>query len=245
MLLELFASLFIISLTSLVGLVAFGVRQKTLEKYLDLMVGFAAGALLGDAFIHLLPELGKTGITASVSFTILFGIVVFFVLEKVVHWHHCHRVHHENVCTDLPYMSLAGDILHNIIDGVILAGAFIINPVIGFSTALAIFIHELPHEGGNYSILIKGGFSRKKALLANFITALASFIGAILTLALSALVSGLMPYILAFSIGSFIYIGGTDLLPELHKKFTTKKAILETIAIILGIAAMGILLLLE
>ncbi|MEI7960811.1 MAG: ZIP family metal transporter [archaeon] len=245
MYLEIFGSLFIISLTSFVGLLAFGLKQKTLNKYIDLLVGFAAGALLGDAFIHLLPQLAATGISIQISFSILIGILVFFALEKIVHWHHCHRVEHKEVCTDLPYMSLAGDILHNAIDGVIVAGAFLANPIVGFSTALAVFLHELPHEGGNYSILIKGGFSRKKALLLNFITALASFIGAIITLLLSSLISGILPFVIAFSMGSFLYIAGTDLLPELHKRFAPKQAVLEFLFIVLGVIIMAALLLLE
>jgi len=245
MFLELFLSLFIISLTSFVGLFAFGAKHETLHKHIDILVGFAAGALLGDAFIHLLPELGVAGITVQISLSILIGIIVFFALEKIVHWHHCHRIEHKEVCEDLPYMSLAGDILHNIIDGVIVAGAFLANPVVGFSTALAVFLHELPHEGGNYSILIKGGFSRKKALFLNFFAALASFIGAVVTLILSSMISGVLPFIIAFSMGSFLYIAGTDLLPELHKKFAPKQAVLEFIFIVLGVVIMAALLLLE
>ena len=240
---EVFASLLVISLTSLIGLFAFGKNHDRLIKSIDLLVGFAAGALLGDAFIHLLPELAKTSFTVWHSFTILVGIVVFFAIEKVVYWHHFHRTGHNHACSDLPYMSLAGDALHNFIDGVILAGAFIASPVIGFSTAAAIFFHEIPHEGGNYSILIKGGFSRKKALFLNFVTALTSFLGAIFTLILSTIISGAMPFVLAFSIGSFLYIAGTDLLPELHKSFTPKKAVSEFFAIVLGVAVMAALLL--
>jgi zinc and cadmium transporter len=245
MLLELFLSLFVISLTSLIGLFAFGFKHDVLYKYIDLLVGFAAGALLGDAFIHLLPQIGKTGITIQISFSILVGILVFFALEKIVHWHHCHRKGHVEVCTDLPYMSMAGDALHNLIDGVIVAGAFLTSPVVGFSTALAVFLHELPHEGGTYSILIKGGFSKSKALVMNFITAVTSFVGAILTLILSSFISGAIPYVIAFSVGSFLYIAGTDLLPELHKKFSNKMAILEFFAIVLGVLVMSVLLLLE
>ena len=242
---SIFASLLIISLTSFIGLFAFGLKQKTLNKYIELLVGFAAGALLGDAFIHLLPQLAATGITVQISISILVGILVFFALEKIVHWHHCHRVEHKEVCSDLPYMSLAGDALHNAIDGVIVAGAFLTNPVVGFSTALAVFLHELPHEGGNYSILIKGGFSRKKALFLNFVTALTSFAGAVITLLLSSMISGALPFVIAFSMGSFLYIAGTDLLPELHKHFAPKQAVLEFLFIVLGVVIMAALLLLE
>ena len=245
MYLELFVSLTVISFLSLLGVFTLKTSNDTLAKWLDAMVAFAIGALLGDVFIHLLPELVKNGLSPLISFAILSGIIAFFILEKVIHWHHCHSTKHSGHHHRFTYMSLIGDALHNFIDGVILAGAFITSPVVGFSTAIAVFSHEVPHELGNFAILVKGGFSKKSALFYNFFSALTSFAGAILTIAFSTIVTGATPLVIAFAAGSFLYIAGTDLFPELHKEFSTKKAIIQIFFIILGVAAMACILLLE
>jgi len=205
-------------------------------------VAFAIGALFGDVFIHLLPELAEGGLSVELSLTVLAGIIVFFVLEKVVHWHHCHHAEHSDKCATFTYMSMTGDALHNIIDGIILAGAFLAGPVIGFSTALAVFLHEVPQEIGDFAVLLKGGFSKKKALGFNFLTALTAFVGAGIALVFSFAIQGITPFFIAFAAGSFLYIAGTDLFPELHKEFNSKKAVIQLFFILLGIAVMGLLL---
>lgn len=245
MLFELFFCLIIISAVSIVGLAAIGTGKKNIEKWLEAMVAFAIGALLGDVFIHLIPELAETGFNLGISATILAGIVVFFLLEKVIHWHHCHHIHHDHKFNRYTYTSLAADAIHNIIDGVILAGAFLSGNLIGFSTAIAIILHEIPQEMGDFSILLKGGFSVKKALSFNFLISLTSFLGAIVTLLFSSTIQGATPYLVAFAAGSFLYIAGTDLFPELHKQYSTKKAIIQLIFLVLGMAIMASLILLE
>lgn len=244
MLIELFFSLIAISLISLIGVFALRIKENKLENYLELMVAFAVGALLGDVFVHILPELSEEGFTIEISIGILLGIIVFFVLEKFVHWHHCHHTHHKKKYHTFTYMSLAGDFLHNAIDGIILAGAFMASPVIGFSTAIAIMLHEIPQEIADFSVLLKGGFSRKKALALNFLTALTAFIGAGIALVLGNWIQGSIPLLLAFAAGSFLYIGGTDLLPQLHenKNFSTKKAIIQLVFLVLGMIVMASLL---
>ena len=244
---ELFLSLTAISLISLIGVFTLKIKENTLENFLELMVAFAVGALLGDVFIHLLPELSEKGFSLEISLAILSGVVVFFILEKVVHWHHCHHVHHKKEYITFTYMSLAGDLLHNAIDGIILAGAFVASPVIGFSTAIAILLHEIPQEIADFGVLLKGGFSKKKALAFNFITALSAFIGAIIALILGNTIEGVTPLLLAFAAGSFLYIAGTDLLPQLHdqKSFSTKKALMQLVFLVLGMAIMASLLLIE
>ncbi|MCX6800886.1 MAG: ZIP family metal transporter [Candidatus Diapherotrites archaeon] len=243
MLIELFLSLLAISLVSLIGLFSFAVNSKKIGKLLGEMVAFAVGALLGDVFIHLLPELGKNGFSLEISITILAGMVSFFVLEKFIHWHHCHHVEHGKACQRFTYMSIYGDALHNFIDGIILAGAFISGNVIGFSTAIAVFLHEVPQEIGDFGILLKGGFTKKRALFYNFVTALTTFVGAGFALYFSTLMEGIAPFFIAFAAGSFLYIAGTDLLPELHKEFSPKKIFSQIFFIILGIGVMGALLL--
>jgi zinc and cadmium transporter len=247
MLVELFFSLGVISLVSFIGIFTFRVKERRLEAFLEAMVAFAAGALLGDVFIHLLPELVEEGFSLVVSFSILLGIVVFFVLEKIIHWHHCHHATHSMACARFSYMSLAGDLLHNVIDGIILAGAFLASPVIGFSTAIAIFLHEIPQEISDFGVLLKGGFSKQKALVFNFVTALSAFVGAGIALLFSTSIEGSIPMLIAFASGSFLYIAGTDLLPQLHesKTFSKRKAIIQLIFLVLGILSMAALLLIE
>ncbi|MFA6064956.1 MAG: ZIP family metal transporter [archaeon] len=242
---ELFASLTAISLVSLIGVFTLKIKEQKLENFLELMVAFAVGALLGDVFIHLLPELSEKGFSLDISLAILSGVVVFFILEKVVHWHHCHHAHHGKKYHTFTYMSLAGDLLHNAIDGIILAGAFLASPVIGFSTAIAIVLHEIPQEIADFGVLLKGGFSKKKALAFNFITALSAFVGAIFALILGSSINGITPLLIAFAAGSFLYIAGTDLLPQLHdqESFTTRKALMQVIFLLAGMLVMAALLL--
>jgi len=165
---------------------------------------------------------------------------LFFVLEKFVFWHHCHKSEHEHLC--FSYMNLVGDGLHNLLDGVLLAGAFLINVQVGFATAIAVLLHEIPQEIGDFGVLMKGGFSRKKALLANFATALTAFIGAIIALVFNAFIIGVVPIIVAIAAGGFIYIAGTDLIPELHKNPNAKESLLQLVFILIGVGAMGVLL---
>jgi zinc and cadmium transporter len=244
MLLELFGCLGVISLASLIGIFTLRIKEKKLESFLEATVAFAVGALLGDVFIHLLPELAQDGFSLAISFSILAGVVVFFILEKIIHWHHCHHATHSRTCARFSYMSLAGDLLHNVIDGIILAGAFLASPVIGFSTAIAIILHEIPQEISDFGVLLKGGFSKQKALVFNFVTALSAFIGAGIALLFGNSIEGSIPALIAFAAGSFLYIAGTDLLPQLHEgeTFSKRKAITQLFFLILGIVVMAALL---
>jgi zinc and cadmium transporter len=246
MLVELFFALTLISLISFIGVFTIKFNQKKMDNWIEIMVAFAIGALIGDVFIHLLPEvIEQAGTGIFVSTAILSGVVTFFILEKIIHWQHCHHTKHGAVCHRFTYMSLIGDVVHNFIDGVILASAFIASPVIGVSTTIAIILHEVPQEIGDFAVLIKGGFTRQKALLYNFFSALTAFVGAIFALIFANTIAGTMPFMMAFAAGSFLYIAGTDLFPELHKEFAPRQAILQLVFIILGILVMASLLLLE
>jgi zinc and cadmium transporter len=240
MLIELFIAILIISLVSLLGVFTLSINRKRLDNSLDLLVSLSVGALLGGVFLHLIPELVEEGVFSDVSIFVLGGILLFFVLEKFVFWHHCHKSEHEHLC--FSYMNLVGDGLHNLLDGVLLAGAFLINVQVGFATAIAVLLHEIPQEIGDFGVLMKGGFSRKKALLANFATALTAFIGAIIALVFNAFIIGVVPIIVAIAAGGFIYIAGTDLIPELHKNPNAKESLLQLVFILIGVGAMGVLL---
>jgi zinc and cadmium transporter len=243
---ELFISLLVISLASLIGVFTLSINHKKLEHFLEAMVAFAIGALLGDVFIHLLPELSENGLPLDVSLTILVGMLAFFILEKFIHWHHCHHVEHSNVCEtpSFGYVALAGDAMHNFIDGLILAGAFIANPAVGVATAIAILLHEVPQEIADFGVLLKSGFTQKKALLYNFLISLTAFLGAGVALAMSS-TAQMTPYLIAFTIGGFLYLAGTDLLPQLHIRFSKKDALIQFICIVIGVAIMFAMLSLE
>jgi zinc and cadmium transporter len=240
MLFELFLSILIISLVSLAGVFTLSIKKNKLDNYLDLLVSLSVGALLGGVFLHLIPELVEEGIFADVSIFVLGGILLFFVLEKFVFWHHCHKSEHEHLC--FSYMNLIGDAIHNLLDGILLAGAFLINVQVGFAAAVGVLLHEIPQEIGDFGVLLKGGFSRKKALLANFGTALTAFLGAIIALVLNQFITGFIPIIVAIAAGGFIYIAGTDLIPELHKNPDLKESMLQLVFILIGVGAMALLL---
>lgn len=241
MLFELFFSLTIISLASLIGVISISI--KNIDKYLEHLVSLSVGALLGGAFIHLIPELAEEGLIGELSIFILVGIILFFVLEKFIFWHHCHHTEHKHL--SFSYMNLVGDGFHNFLDGVLLAGAFLINTSVGFATAMAIFLHEIPQEIGDFGVLLKGGFSRKKALIANFLSALTAFVGAIMVLLFNEIIKGIVPIVVAITAGGFIYIAATDLIPELHKNPKIKNSIMQLFFISIGIILMFAITLIE
>ncbi|MBC8434935.1 ZIP family metal transporter [archaeon] len=238
-------SILIVSLISLVGVFTLGIKTDRLKKFLIYLISFSAGALLGDAFLHLLPELVEEGFSISISFSILAGIIIFFSLEKIVHWQHCHMPITKTHIHPFAYMNLVGDSLHNFLDGIIVASAYIISIPAGIATTIAVILHEIPQEIGDFGVLIHGGFTRTKALLLNFLTALFSLLGVILVFVLKGAISNIETILVAIAIGGFIYIAGSDLIPEMHKETCTKNSLLQIFFLILGILIMASLLLLE
>jgi len=174
-------SVILISLISLVGIAALSIKTSKLKKFLIYLVSFSAGALFGGAFLHLLPEIiEEAGFTLQISFLILGGIVLFFVIEKVIHWNHCHISLSENHVHPFAIMNLVGDGVHNFLDGLIIAATYLISIPAGFATTIAVAFHEIPQEIGDFGVLIHGGFSRKKALAWNFVSAIVALLGAII-----------------------------------------------------------------
>jgi zinc and cadmium transporter len=230
---------------SLVGAAALLVRRETLNRILFLLISFAAGALLGDAFLHIVPEVAESeaGFDLLASFSILSGVLVFFVLEKVLHWHHAHMPH-EEVLHPVAVSNLVGDALHNFVDGAIVAGAFISSTELGIATAVAVALHEIPQEMGDLGILIHAGLKPRRALALNFASALAAVAGGVLTL-MFASVAGIERVLLPFTAGAFVYIASTDLFPELHKEPEPRKSAVQVLAILAGVAVMAALLVLE
>jgi zinc and cadmium transporter len=241
-------SVVLVSLISLVGVSTLIFKDSTLRKVLLYFVSFAAGALLGDAFIHLLPEAAKeSGFTVMISFSIITGIVFFFIMEKIIQWRHCHMPVSREHPHPLTYMNLFGDSVHNFIDGLIIGASYLASIPIGIATTIAVVFHEIPHEMGNFGVLLHGGFTRKKAILFNFLSAIIAIAGTIAAL-LIGVTEGANPYLLGFAAGGFVYIAATDLIPELHKgnvhpEGFSKTAIGQLFFLLLGIGMMFSLLL--
>lgn len=239
-------SVLVVSAVSLVGILTLPLDKKNLDKMLIFLVSFAAGSLLGDAFIHLIPESFDSS-SVKASAYILSGVIFFFVLEKLMHWRHCHEAGCPEHSKVLPYVILAGDGLHNFIDGVIIGASFLVDVPTGIATTLAVVLHEIPQEIGDFGALIYGGFSRAKALLYNFLSALTAFVGAALVLVLSAYGSGVDLILVPFAAGGFIYIALADIIPELHrhKRGELWHSTLQLAFFIAGMAVMYGLLLFE
>jgi len=239
-------SVIIVSLISFVGILTFSVRLENLKKIVLYLVSFAAGALFGDAFIHLLPEIvEKAGFGIKISFYLLFGIIFSFIVEKVIHWRHCHIPTSKEHPHPFALMNLFGDSVHNFIDGLIIGASYLVNFKVGIATTIAIILHEIPQEIGDFGVLVHGGFSRAKALFFNFLTALTAVIGTIVSLLMGSYAENFTVFLIPFAAGSFIYIAGSDLIPELHKEVKAAKSILQLLAFVMGIAIMLTLLLLE
>ena len=227
---------FIDGLVSLAGVFSLWVKEKTLNKVVFVLVAFSAGALLSGAFFHLLPESLESLDAMDVFAFVLGGFILFFLIEKFLHWHHCHKgkckVH------TFTYLILIGDGIHNFIDGLIIATSFFVSVPFGIVTTLLILGHELPQELGDFGVLVYGGFSKTKALIYNFLSQLTAIIGGVVGYFLSTSIENIVPYILPFAAGGFLYIAASDLVPELHKEPELKKSLTSFGFFIVGILFM-------
>lgn len=234
----------IISLLSFIGAITLFFKKKLMQKLVLILVSFAAGALLGGAFLHLLPEALHEG--GPIFLMTVIGIIVFFVMEVYLYWYHCHaghihkHKHREHKCPVRPmgYLNLFGDGVHNFIDGMIVATAFMVNTQLGIITAFAVVLHEIPQEIGDFGVLVYSGFSRHKALLFNFISALTAILGVVLTYFFASYAQGFTSYLIPFAAGGFIYIATTDLMAEIKEESNIRTATLQLFIFLLGIAVM-------
>tara|TARA_Y100000310_G_scaffold345531_1_gene466069 strand:- start:3990 stop:4637 length:648 start_codon:yes stop_codon:yes gene_type:complete len=213
------------------------------------MVSLSAGTLFGGAFLHLLPEaVENTGFTTEISLIILAGIIIFFILEKIIHMHHHHHedphIHHHKPM-HVGILNLVADGVHNFLDGLIIAGSFLISMPAGIATTIAVFLHEVPQEIADYGVLIYAGFTRKKALLFNFLSGAIAIVGAIVGLSFAGQAEQFLFFIIPFAAGGFIYIAGSNLIPELHKHSRLKESLLHLLFMVTGIVIMYGLLFLE
>ncbi|MBD3388966.1 MAG: ZIP family metal transporter [Candidatus Altiarchaeales archaeon] len=220
------------SLLSLIGVISLSVGKRRLHSFLLLFVAFASGSLLAAAFIHLIPE-AEAEIGSAASRAVLAGIIAFFIFEKFIHWHHCGK--EECDVRPVAYLNLVADGIHNFIDGVIIAAAYMMNVPVGVVTTIAILLHEIPQEFGDFSVLIHSGMETRKALTYNFISATSAVLGALLGYFFLGSLESMIPYALAVAAGGFIYIATADLMPELHKHGSARRMVEQSAALILGV----------
>ena len=249
-------SVVLVSLVSLVGVFTLLWKNKNLNEILLLLVSLSAGTLFGGAFLHLLPEaVEHSGFGIRVSLLVLAGVLVFFVLEKFIHWHHCHihgddaqkhilmhKSHHPH---HLAPLNLMGDALHNFVDGLVIAGSYLVSVPVGIATTIAVVMHEVPQEIADFGVLLYSGLSRWKALLFNFLSAAVAIVGAVVGLMFGSQSEAFIAFILPFAAGGFVYIAGSNLIPELHKECGLKDSFWHFVVMVAGIALMWGLLLLE
>lgn len=229
-----------VSAISLIGVMTFTYKGEQMNKVLIFLVSFSAGALFGDAFIHLIPEaIEESVFELHASLLILLGVIISFAIETFLQWRHCHIPTSPDHPHSFAYMNLFGDSIHNFIDGLIIGGSYLANISLGITTTIAIILHEIPQEIGDFGVLVYGGFTKSRAVLFNLLTALVAVLGTSVALLVGSQIQEFIPLLIPFAAGNFIYIAGSDLIPELH----TEETDFVTSAMQLSAFVLGILML--
>ncbi|MHA1362785.1 MAG: ZIP family metal transporter [Candidatus Freyarchaeota archaeon] len=239
------ASTVLVSLISLIGVVTLAFSKEFLDKILFILIAFAAGALMGGAFFHILPESVENIEPLNFSILLVVGFTAFFLMERVIYWRHCHK----GVCDIHPftYLNLIGDGVHNLIDGVLIAASYMMDINLGTVVTLAVIAHEIPQEIGDFGVLVYGGFNRIKALGYNLLSALTAVVGALATYflfqgnVLTGSHTGFVSMVLPFAAGGFVYIACSDLIPELHKEQNVKRSMASIAFFMVGIVLLLLL----
>ncbi len=245
-------SVVLVSLVSFIGILLLSFQRWLLVRLLLVMVSFAIGALIGDAFIHILPEALEGGLAPELfGIYALSGVVVFFVIEKFIRWHHRHLFEHETHSEGQHYvkpyvwMNLFGDGMHNFVDGMVIAGSYLVSIPLGLTTTIAVIAHESAQEMGDFAVLIHGGMSHAKALWYNFLSAVAAIVGGLFTLIIQSRFENLSSFLLPFTFAGFLYIALAALIPELHHETRPRQLAAQAVGIVLGIGFMVMLLALD
>lgn len=229
----------IVSIISLIWILTLGIKVEKLKKILIYFIAFSAGTLMGDAFLHLLPEASHEGeFDLHIWLIVLVGIVLGLIIEKVIHRNHCHMPITKEHKHPFAWMNLVGDMVHNLIDGLIIGAAFLVDIQVGIATTIAVILHEIPQEIWDFGVLIHGGFTKKKALLMNFLTALTAFIGVGIAIVLNMYIEGISEFLMPLAAGLFIYIAGSDLIPEMHKTTKLSSSLIQILFFLAGIGIM-------
>ena len=227
----------IISSGSLVGALTLSLNQRFFNRIMLSLVSLSAGTMLAAAFLHLLPEsIEKLGGTLPLQIT-LGSFVAFFLLEKFLHWRHCHDEDHID-CHTVGYLNLIGDTVHNFLDGVLIAASFATGTGIGIISTIAIALHEIPQELGDFAVLIHSGFRRKTAVILNLLVSLTCIAGGIIGHYATHQASFVANYLIPIAAGGFIYISASDLIPDLGKVKSTRKILALTFTFLLGVGIM-------
>lgn len=235
-----------VSLISLIGVFTLSLKEESLRKYIFVFISIAVGALLGDAFIHLIPEALENATNPTlVSILIIAGIVLFFILEKLLHWHHHGEKEEDLDIHPVGKLVLLSDGFHNFLDGIIIAASFMVSVPVGIATSLAVILHEIPQEIGDFAILLHSGYTRKRALWLNFLSAFMAILGAVIFFMLGEFAETISSYFVPIAAGGFIYIAMSDLIPELHKARQNNNSSFQIISIMIGVLAMIALTFLE
>lgn len=235
-------SVFVVSLISVIGALFLVAKADRVRGWLPYLVALAAGALLGDTFLHLLPEAVaySGGFTTSLAWGVLGGLLGFFLFESLIHWHHHGEDVHEHGpdgVHSLGWMNLLGDFLHNILDGMLIAAAWQVDHAAGIATTVAVLLHEVPQEFGDFGVLVHAGFTPRKALLMNLLTGCSAFLGAGIVLLVDGPLN-LQEVLLPVAAGGFIYIACADLVPELRSRMKGKRLVGTLAALAVGLLLM-------
>lgn len=228
-------SVVFVSLLSLLGIVFLLISRTLFDRIVSTLIAFSSGTLLATAFLSLLPE-SLAVLPRETPLLIITGIILFFLIERIINWHHCHE---EDGCSEeLPvgWLVLLGDGIHNFVDGAAIAAAFLTSSHLGWLATIAVVAHEIPGELSDFAILIHAGFGKRKALIFNLLSALTAVLGAFLVLLISGLSTDFVNILLPITAGNFIYIAGTNLFPELHKRRAIVSVVTETLLIVAGVS---------
>jgi zinc and cadmium transporter len=218
---------------AMVGSVTLVLKPATLDRIVLVLVAFAAGSLIGGAFFHMIPAALAAGLGGlETGIATVTGFAVFFILEQLLHWHHCRRA--DSDCKQpLTYLILIGDGLHNFLGGLAIAGTFLIDVRLGITAWLAAAAHEVPQELGDFGVLVHGGWSKRRALVFNVLSGLTFLLGGLVTYSLSAQLD--TTWLIPFAAGNFLYIGAVDLVPEIGKHDKLKSNLIHVLAFLTGI----------
>lgn len=232
-------SVIIVSLASVIAALPLIIKKKASQQLLLGLLGISVGTLLGSVFIHFLPESISQGYTLGLAINVLMGFLAFFIIEKIIHYRHKHGLAHAHShAYHLAPINLIGDAFHNLIDGLVIGGAYLTNTGLGIAATISVIFHELPQEVADFGILLYSGYSKKKAIIFNLLSALTAIIGAFLAFFLASFIDNFTGFILPFAAGSFLYIAASNLIPELNRSDKLSDMIIQTLTIIAGVGIM-------
>jgi zinc and cadmium transporter len=235
-------SVVLISLVAVLAIIPVLLKKKLSKHFLLILLSLSVGTLLGGVFIHFFPEMAEHGYHLETAIFIIIGFLVFFIIEKFVHYRHNKNCQQGNCGHGHGYhlapLNLIGDGVHNFIDGMVIAGSYIVSIPLGIAATISILFHEVPQEIADFGVLLYSGMSKLKAVMFNFLSAATAIVGAILGLILAGEINSFTTFIIPFAAGSFLYIAASNLVPELHRHCKFIDTLLHIVSIITGVGIM-------